>query len=154
MFFPAGGYGEFEKWLKFAKCNGVLPILFYDGDQIAKAQKIADDYSNVPVLWLDADKEFENIVPRETYFQALAEIVPGTRNITQDEFEKWEAKATLPQQMMFTKRIKKWLKAEFGTGLDKPNVMAKAIELADLDKLKMTKIDELINKIRETSKKL
>ncbi len=154
MFFPAGGYGEFDKWLKVAQGNGVLPILLYDGDRESDAQKMDRDNQNVPVICFDKDKEFENIVPPETYFVALAKIVPGNHIITKDEFENWESNAKLPQQMMFTKRVDKWLKEQFATRLDKPEVMAKAIELVDLDKLCMNTIDKLIDEIRKTSKKL
>lgn len=154
MFFPAGGYGEFDKWLKVAQSNGVLPILLYDGDQEAKAQRMDAANPNVPVLWFDKDKEFEDIVPREIYFQALAEIVLGNRKITKVEYEKWESNANLVPQMMFTKRVKKWLRDEFGERLNKPQVMAKAIELVDLGKLKMNTIDKLIAEIRKTSLKL
>ena len=154
MFFPAGGYGEFYKWLRVAQGNGVLPILLYDGDKESDAQEMDNDHPDVFVLWFDKDTEFEDIVPRTTYFQALAEIVPGNHNITKDEFEKWQSNANLPRQMMFTKRVERWLNDEFGTSLDKPQVMAKAIELVELDKLCMNTIDKLIDEIRKTSKKL
>ena len=110
MFFPAGGFGEFTKWLEFAQSNGVLPILLYDGDQFAEITGMAKNYPDVPVLHFDDGEEFENIVPSETYFKALAEIVPLNGNLTEDKFKKWEASANLPDQMMFTKRIKRWLR--------------------------------------------
>ena len=71
---------------------------------------MANSNPSVPVVCMDEDNEFENIVPPETYFTALAEIVPGNRNISKDEFEAWEANANLPPQMMFTKRVARWLK--------------------------------------------
>ena len=50
LFFPAGGYGEFDKWLKVAQQNGVLPILLYDGDKVSEAQKMVTTNPNVPVV--------------------------------------------------------------------------------------------------------
>ena len=73
------------------------------------------DNPDVPVVWFEKDTEFEDIVPPETYFEALAEIVPGNRNISKDEFDKWKKNANLHPQMMFTKKINKWLKEKFDT---------------------------------------
>ena len=154
MFFPAGGFGKFDKWLKFAQSNGVLPILLYDGDRESDAIKMDNDHPDVPVLWFKKDTEFEDIVPRKTYFEALAEIVPGNYDISKDKYDKWDKRANLPQEMMFTKRVNKWLCDVFGTCLDKPQVMAKAIERVDLDEVCMCTIDKLIDEIRKTSLKL
>lgn len=104
MFFPAGGYGEFDKWLKVAQCNGVLPILLYDGDKESDAQAMDNKHADVPVLWFDKDTEFEDIVPRETYFAALAEIVPKRHTIKKGDFDTWASAANLPPQMTFTNR--------------------------------------------------
>ena len=93
-------------------------------------------------------------MPPEIYFEALAEIVPGDRNISKDEFDKWEKNANLHPKMMFTKRVNRWLKEEFGTCLDKPQVMARALEIVELDQVEKNTISVLIEKIRKTSKRL
>jgi len=91
--------------------------------------------------------EFEEIIPQEAYFRALSEIA-GSNNITLVSFSEWEQTATLPSRIAFTKRIDRWLQETAPDFIyDKPDVMKKAIELINLDDVKLEQIKQLVDKM-------
>ncbi len=149
----AGGTGEIPKWIKFAASQNVRPIVLVDGDTDADTIKSKGGFENVRVVSHAYGKDFEGIVTEELYFKALAEVLANlgksVEKTTKEEFDKWWASAGLTNKMMFSSRVAKWLESEFQTCLNKPIVMDKAIEIADLDSIKMCKIDELIEEIKK-----
>ena len=150
-----GGYSQIHKWVKMVQSQGAHPIVFVDGDKISEVKRqVEEKFPNVPVIHFDEGKEFENIVPRPTYFQALAEYIDNKEKVTEENFDAWWASANLPKQMMFSKRVEKWINSEFGCGFDKPKVMDRAIEIANLGGMDLTKITELIKAIRKLADKL
>lgn len=148
----AGGSGKIPYWIEFAKGQSVKPIVLVDGDRVSEAETWKKDYDGVDIFHLDAREEFEDLVPHDTYIEALGEVLAevGKANdkVTKAEFDKWWQSSGLPEQMMFSKRVDKWLRSEFSTCLDKPKVMDKAIDLVDFTCLKLDTIDQVIAAIR------
>ena len=149
----ANGSGNIPYWIEFAKGQGVNPIVLVDGDKISEATQWKKDFDDVSMFHLDARKEFEDLVPPDTYIGAVAEVLVdvGKANdkVTIAEFDKWWQGSGLPEQMMFSKRVDKWLRTEFETCLDKPKTMDKAIERVDFNCLNLDTIDQLIDDIRK-----
>ena len=149
----AGGSGRIPYWIEFAKGQGVKPIVLVDGDKISDARRWKKDFADVEIFHLDDRKELEDLVPPEIYIKALAEVLAevgkASDKIAKAEFDKWWQSSGLPEQMMFSKRVYKWLRSEFGTCPDKPKVMDKAIELAEFNRLKLDNINQVIKAIRE-----
>lgn len=149
----ANGSGNIPYWIEFARGQGVDPIVLVDGDKISEATQWKKDFKDVSIFHLDARKEFEDLVPPDTYIGALAEVLAdvGKANdkVTLAEFNKWWQGSGLPEQMMFSKRVENWLRSEFETCLDKPIVMDRAIERVDFNSLNLDTIDQLIDVIRK-----
>ena len=157
---------SFVRWAKMAKSQpGVKPIVFVDGDQISRAKQVTDVYCDIPVISFEKTKEIEDIVPREVYFEALS-LYAASNNakcsvtLSLDEFTKWKADQSFQPSELFSKRVCKWYKEVCNYGLEKAEVMDKAIEIVDLDDLykskldDISKIDELIEAIREAADNL
>lgn len=157
---------SFVRWAKMAKSQpGVKPIVFVDGDQISRAKQVTDMYNDIPVISFDKTQEIEDIVPREVYFEALSQYAASNNakcsvTLSLEEFTKWEANQCFQPSDLFSKRVSKWYKEVCEYGLEKAEVMDKAIEIADLDALykskpdEMAKIDELIEAIRDAADSL
>ena len=150
--FVSAGGSNFPKWVEMARSQGSKPIVFVDGDKIRETDKVENRYPDVPVVRFPEGEEFENIVLKEIYFKALAEFIKPKEKVTEKAFDEWQA--NLPKKMMFSKRVDKWVKETFGCNVDKPQVMDKAVEMADLNKLKLTEIDKLIKEIRNLANQL
>lgn len=150
-----GGYNQVHKWVRMSQSQGSQPIVLVDGDKIREVKRQADsEFPLVPVLHFKEGKEFEDIVPPWVYFAALAEFYEPKERASEDNFNKWWADAGLAEQMMFSKRVEKWVRSEFNYGLDKPKVMSKAIERAKFTDLDLTVILELIRTIQRFAEKL
>jgi predicted ATP-dependent endonuclease of OLD family len=135
---------------QMAKSQGAKPIIFVDGDKkrhLAQ-HKLDENHSDVPVVMLADGQEFEQLVPEDIYFQALAEIVSDDKGlITAESYRVWEKGANLPARMVFTKRVVRWLDS---LGLLEPNkarVMRRAIELVDARQVVMEPLRQLLGEI-------
>ena len=157
--FLGGGGTSFARWARMAHSQKSKVIVFVDGDQINQAKAVNRDFPDVPIVHFDQTREFENIVPRAVYFKALAEYAASndadsTIEITEKAYVKWEQNHTFDPGFLFSKRVSKWYKELFDYGMEKAEVMDIAIKLANLDEIDMTKIDELIEAIREADQYL
>ena len=74
--------------------------------------------------------------------------------VTEEEFTKWEANQKFHKQMLFSKRVGKWYDEVFCFDMEKAEVMDKALDISNLEELDLTKIDELIDTIREAADNL
>lgn len=150
--FVSAGGSNFPKWVEMARSQGSKPIVFVDGDKIQETNKIKDKCPDVPVVYFPKGEEFENIVPKEIYFKALAKFIEPKEEVTEEAFDEWQA--NLPKEMMFSKRVDKWIYETFGCHINKPQVMDRAIGLAKWNELALTEIDRLIKEIRNLAKQL
>jgi ABC-type transport system involved in cytochrome c biogenesis ATPase subunit len=149
--FLNGEGDSYEYMCRLAKSQKCRPIIFVDGDKArqVKQQKVEERHPDVPVLILE-QAEFEEVVPKGIYFQALSEVT-GQTNLSEEAFTEWEDQQdekTLPERMVFTKRVEHWLADQFpDTCYDKPDVMHKALETVDIAKVEQVKFRELMEKI-------
>ena len=147
--FLDGRGDNFERLCRLAKSQGCKPIIFVDGDKIQRLAQLHLDerHPDVPVLHLEDRKEFEQIVPVEIYFQALEKVIQ--KDDLHENYTKWDAKDTHHEKLAFSKRVDRWLQDTYPEmDLDKPEVMRKAIEIADLDTIDVTLFRELLARIK------
>lgn len=149
---------SFVRWARMAKSQPkVMPIVFVDGDQINQAKQVTDIYPGIPVISFEETKEIEDIVPREVYFAALAEYAASnnaesSEEVSKEAFEAWEAQQSFHERFLFSKRVAKWYKELFDYDMEKAEVMDIAIARAKLEEIDTSKIDELIEAIRDAAK--
>ncbi|MGE0823237.1 MAG: hypothetical protein AB7G75_29435 [Candidatus Binatia bacterium] len=151
--FISGEGDSFAYWCQLAESQRSKAIVFLDGDKRRKSQtkKIEEHHPDVPIVFLDEEKEFEDLVPRDEYFKALAEI--SGEPMSYDAFSDWIQLVSLPAKMMFSKRVERWLETEFpDVDYDKVAVMRKAIELTNPKDIQVEPLQRLvveITKLRE-----
>jgi hypothetical protein len=73
-----GEGSSFEYMVRLAKSQNAHPVLFLDGDKANEAQAVRTPHPDVAVIILDVGKEFEELVPRTVYIQAVAELLEDT----------------------------------------------------------------------------
>ncbi len=151
----AGGYSEVYKWAKMAQSQGSQPIVLVDGDVDTSFRNQARrELPEVPIVYFDDRKEIEDIVPRSSYFAALAKLIEPNDMVTEDRFNHWCFDHMIPEDMMFSKRVQKWVRCEFEYGINKPQTMRKAIQLTDYADLDLAAIRELVEEIRKIANRL
>ena len=93
-----------------AKSQGTRPIIFVDGDKIRRVRQLGLDekHPDVPIVALREETEIEEVVPPMVYFEALEEVT-GNSEISLGAFRNWEQGSGLPERMMFSKRVERWL---------------------------------------------
>jgi hypothetical protein len=110
-----------------AKSQGTTPIVFLDGDKRRNLPNYGLD--GVPVVFVDGDSEFEQLVPRAVYIQAVASVIEADSGaLALTKFEEWEKTGVKHPRMAFTKRVNAWLTFLDLPDLNKARVMRKAIE--------------------------
>jgi hypothetical protein len=144
------GIGDnFAHMCKLARSQKAKPVVFLDGDKRRHLPQfnIPDD---VPKVLLDEGKEFEELVPHEIYFQAVAELVGDeTGQVTKEGFANWLEGANLHPKMVFTKRVDRWMGE---LGLPEPNkgkVMQLAVERVEVNAVIAGPLRELLSRIEE-----
>ncbi|MCB0208409.1 MAG: AAA family ATPase [Anaerolineae bacterium] len=148
------GQGDsFEFMCRLAKSQGAHPIIFVDGDKLRQLKKTKKVHPDVPIIALKEAQEFEEIVPESIYFNALNEIT--SQNIQVDNFKKWNQTKNLPIQMMFSKRVERWLQDNHpDIRFDKPKIMKKALELVDLSEIDLLPFRKLVDNMTHLLDKL
>lgn len=134
-----------------AKSQGAKPIIFLDGDKQRhlKQHRLDEKHPDVPVVTLKDGEEFEQLVPENVYFDALAKTVEGMDDsITRDRYAEWVNTHSVPPRLAYTKRINRWLEDIGYDGLNKPRVMRKAIEMVEVNEIDTKPLKELIGHIR------
>lgn len=157
-FLPAGG-SSFVRWAKMADSQRSKAVAFVDGDQINNAKALEKDFGHIPIVHFDETKEIENIVSREVYFEALAEYAASNNpessaEVSKEAFGTWESGHGFHERFLFSKRVAKWYKELFDYDMEKAEVMDIAIERVNLENIDMSKIDELIDAIKEEAENL
>ncbi|WP_417389749.1 ATP-dependent nuclease [Gimesia sp.] len=150
-----GEGSSFEYMCRIAKSQNAKPVVFLDGDKLSDIQKVKQKHPEIPVITLNVGKEFEDIVSKGIYIQAVAQILKDSSGkISEESFEKWESEAKLREGMMFTKRIDRWLDDEFEKPLYKPLVMQKAIELSEIEQIETEAFEQLFEAMIKLSDSL
>ncbi len=149
----AEGSGNIGYICKLAKGHGASVIAFADGDRSKRwQQQLEKEAPGTPLILSKVNGEFEQIVARPKYFEALAatyesEGIP----IGLAEFEKWESEANLPARMAFTKRVGRWFtdKLNQQEEPDKAAVMRNTVENTPLEEIDLDGPRKLIAAMRE-----
>lgn len=150
-----GNGDSFDKWCRMAVSQGSKCVIFVDGDKIRRVGHLQKNgkLDGIPVIHLKDNTEFEDIVDKDTYFKALAEVVD--QDISREKYTEWETTANLHEKLMFSKRIDLWLRCDFpDADYHKPTVMEKAIELAEPSEIETTEILQLVQIIDELLKQV
>lgn len=148
---------------------GQVPLIDGRGDNYARLAKVVAHLGSTPIVFLDGDKgkhaaqqleegttrvllqatsEFEDLVPKLSYFLALAESAQDSA-ITGENFEKWSTSAALPPQMMFSKKVGAWMRS-LGHEYRKVEVMRRALESVDVGQVRVDELRELVACVRRS----
>lgn len=154
--FGAGGFNNVHKWVKLAFSQRSMPVVFVDGHDTdtlkTRLDKLALNGYEVPLIHFDEGKEFEDIVPRSIYFQALAEIMQTEDEVSEEAFDRWyDEWRNSPDShdiAMFSNKVSKWTRQEFDWQLDKPRVMERALEIPPIAQVEFEPIATLVRTIR------
>lgn len=148
------GMGDnYEFLCRLAKSQGTRVILFLDGDKrkIVEQQKVAEKHPDVPIVFLDGREEFEQLIPAELYFDALAEELGlrGKGSELKDEWQQWLTADEKRARRAFSKRIWQWVDDRFDEcSATKPSVMKKAVEIAKPEQINAGPLINLLSAIR------
>ncbi|HWQ91665.1 MAG TPA: AAA family ATPase, partial [Clostridia bacterium] len=148
------GMGDnFEFLCRIAKSQGTRVILFLDGDKrkIVQQQNLAQTHPDVPIILLPDSREFEQLVPVDSYFQALAAELGQEDDATslQQKWKAWVGEDAKRSRRAFSKQVWGWLEDAFPDHtLTKPTVMRKAIEITKREEIDSQPIRELLTQIR------
>ena len=149
------GMGDSYEFLcRLAKSQGTRVVLFLDGDKRQKVeqQKIRDTHKDVPIILLNGREEFEQLVPVELYFDALAEEIDqkGKGKELFDNWQDWLKADEKRSRMVFSKQVWHWVDDAFEDHcISKPAVMRKAVELAKPEMINAEPLRNLLSAIRE-----
>jgi len=149
------GCGDsFDQLCKVAVSQGTKPVVFLDGDKAgSRLKKLRDRFAEVPIVLLDGGSEFEEIVTREVYFSALAEVMSefndrSHEKLTLEQFTEWESQNSLHDKMAFSKRVDRWVQCTLDLSVEKPLVMKHALRNTPLESVETGKLLELLNQMR------
>lgn len=119
-----------------------------DGDKrhLAQSEKVKKQLPGVPIVHLDEGEEIEDLVPRATYFAALAELTSqDPSEMTDVRFEEWAAPKGFKKTLLFSKRVDLWLSEEYpDVAYSKPAVMRRCASTVPLAKLRTEKLRDLV----------
>ena len=149
-----------EYFVRVAKSQNNKAIVFLDGEKRPKRgeDKLCSEHANVPVVKLDSGVDIEQLVPRDTYFQAVtaccsednsaADGVPG---LSQEGFGQWvNNQKQRAKDNMFGRQIQDWLRESLSGPIPpKHQILMKAIELCSPEKIGTKKLQELLEHIRQ-----
>lgn len=145
------GEGDnFERVARVVLKLGSRPVIFLDGDKARRLQQsgFREKLPSVPVTVLPPLTEFENVVPSAEYLTALA-VELDDPSITEDEFSQWLTNSALPEHMLFSKKVERWLQDTRQQQLDKPKVMRAAILRASPESFARPEFVELLAHIKQ-----
>jgi energy-coupling factor transporter ATP-binding protein EcfA2 len=157
--FLDGSGDSFDYLTRLAESHGTRVILFLDGDKRnrVKQKGLEQKHPNARFIFCDDNSEFEELVPEEFYFQAIAELLDKKASEGSDLRDKWEASVSQNpnrQRLAFSKRVFHWVEEEFPEfESSKASLMTRAIQLTPPEKIKTKPLAELLIKIREMLEK-
>jgi hypothetical protein len=144
MHFVDGAGDSFDVHYAVAKSQNSKPIFFVDGDKRKRVAQVEKKLGDPPIVALGPGQEFENLVPEEKYLEALSQVTG--KELPLAAFRDWCAKTKLPPQMMFTKRVERWLDEDYeDVILDKARVMQKALEITPLEDVNLEPLRQLVD---------
>ncbi len=142
---------------KLAEAQGTRVVVYLDGDNHAaeREKHLKKDVPNTQAVLLPSGKEFEDLVPQGSYFEALVQELDleGSPGELEVKYEAWlEANAPV-SRYTFSKRVGRWLQAEFPEkGIDnlkwKPEIMQRAILIASVGEIAAESFVRLLAAIR------
>jgi len=163
-----GDGDSFDKLCRFAEAQDSTPVVLLDGDKKARLRELRklEWWDRIPVIELPDGIEFEQIVPREKYFDAL-QAVHGEDVVADDndptivlsisKFDEWLnalPERELTRKKMFSKQVEEWMKS-IGVRLNKPRVMLQAVEITDVNQLHadcIPRLKDLLAKISQLAR--
>jgi len=153
--FLNGEGAKYEYMCRLAKSQQAKPVLFLDGDKLNEIDKFKEIHPDVPIISLQKDQEFEDLVPQEIYIEAASMLVGGpTGPAAVDAFKTWESEKLTNSRLMLSKRVARWLEDEFNHSPSKPTLMTKAIGLTQPGKIDSGPFKELIAGMKTVSEGL
>ena len=155
--FVCGGGDNISNYCKIAADQNAKPIVFLDGDKKQKAEKIRKERPFVPVFELPAGKEFEDLVPRARYIEAVTKHLvtfgEDASKLSLESFDDWTLSSNLPGQMMLSKKVDRWIfHLTSGHSYNKHEVMETAITLTPANEIEKSTLKELAKEIRKQFK--
>ncbi len=140
------------KFLPIEGNRKMLAVLLRDKRKRVEQQKVAETHLDVPIILLKDREEFEQLVPVELYFEALAEEL-GQTGRGKELFEQWQIWIKTDEKysrMVFSKQVWHWVDATFDDfSTSKPAVMRKAVELAEPKVINAEPLRNLLTAIRD-----
>ena len=149
------GMGDnYEFLCRLAKSQGTRVILFLDGDKrkAVEQHKVAEKHPDVPIVFLPSRDEFEQLVPVDLYFEALAEELGqiGNGKLLKDQWQVWLAADEKRSRKAFSKQVWHWIDDTFDDyTTTKPAVMRKAVELTKAELVNAEPLRNLLAEIRK-----
>lgn len=133
-----GDGDSYPYMVKLASQQGNQVLVVLDGDKRKKASSIREENSEVGVVVLPDEQEAEDLVPRESYFAALKQLVNGeaSAKVTMEAFAEWEAGQQAGRlQRRFSKRVGDWFLEVAGFDRGKVEAMHIAVRDAPIEDL-------------------
>jgi hypothetical protein len=148
--FLDGEGDSYEYMVRLAKSQSAKPILFLDGDKSDQLDAVRSKHPDVPIILLDADQEFENLIPEEDYLNAITKVYPKLVEVTIEKYRKYETDRKFKSTLLFSKRVERWLQDEFSIrSPNKHRIMEAAVGEMEIQKFNIVKIKHLLDKMRE-----
>lgn len=151
IFLEAVGVPNIPNLVRISRAQGSTVFAFIDGHDADRWKtQIAKCNGDVPLFVCMKDGEFEDIVSRETYFQALADHYKELgKRITLEDFRNWEIAADPTiQRLSFTNKVQRWFQDKLALNCsEKPAIMLRALELANTDDVDASAVIQLSNAI-------
>jgi len=152
--FLDGEGSNFEKICKLARSQNATPVVFLDGDKYEEHKRFKDNNPDIDVILIEENKEIEDMIPKEVYIQAIAELLEKDSEITLSKFEEWEANRKYSRPRMFSKKVDDWLYDIGKNELPKHTIFIKAIELVDPEAIKKQPFIELFSAMERVASAL
>ncbi len=151
--FVCGEGDSISYYCKLAAGQNARPIVFLDGDKPNVVRKLNEECPEVPVISLPTQMEFENLVPPARYIAALAADLQArgedASEFSVEVFDEWSRTAGLPDRMMFSKRIDRWILERTGHSFTKHAVMEAAIKSTPATEINFKLILPLVQAVKD-----
>ena len=152
-----------EYFVRVAKSQNNKAIVFLDGEKRPKRgeDKLRSEHADAPVVKLDSGVDIEQLVPRDTYFQAVIaccsednSAAEGVPDLSQEGFGQWvNNQKQRAKDNIFGRQIQDWLEESLSGPIPpKHQILMKAIELCSPEKIDTKKLQELLQHIRQALK--
>ncbi|MEQ1748527.1 MAG: ATP-binding protein [Prosthecobacter sp.] len=144
IFIESGGDGNVSNLFRIAEAQGSKAVAFCDGDTGKGWKNQIEKLGAGQSVVLDEGHEFEDLVPKDAYFKALAKYLDQP-TFSEAGFNEWLSTAELPPKMSFTNKVKRWLTEGMNQqDLYKADVMRVAALDVDLATLKLDHLQKLV----------